>query len=151
MIVPRQYATELVARASDGAAFIDLKRFTFYASEGDTVALFAGGSLRTDLAARVIQNLRGASVAVTRAGFSAIGGFDEEFVGWGGEDLDFWERAEAEGGTYAFGYLPMIHLWHPAQPRKADADAPAVRRYFEIRQIAPRERIKRLRDLRSSP
>jgi hypothetical protein len=149
LLVPCDYALELLTRIADGAIFLDLKRFIFYLSEADTSKL-SEGPLRTDLEARIVQNLRGGSVAATARGFAAIGGFDEAFVGWGGEDLDFWERAAAHGRTYVFGYLPMMHLWHTAQPRKADPDAPAVRRYYDIRHVPPQERIRRLRDLRSS-
>ena len=134
ILVPESYAAEVLARVREGAAFVDLKRFLFYLSQDETLT-------------SIEQNLQGGSIAATRAAYRAVGGFDEGFVGWGGEDNDFRERAHALGGVYAFGYLPMIHLWHPPQPGKRDAAAPAVRRYWEeIRHIPPLERIRRLRE-----
>ncbi|MBV8516504.1 MAG: hypothetical protein JO197_03780 [Acidobacteria bacterium] len=144
MLLPSKYAFELAARARDGAHFIDLKRFIFYLEEAETRRIFDGGALRTDVDSSVVQNLRGGSVAATTAAYRAIGGFDEEFVGWGGEDNEFWERAEEHGGVYAFGYLPIVHLWHRPQKGKETRDAPAQRRYYEIRSIPPAERITRL-------
>lgn len=133
ILVPERYAAEVLARVREGARFVDLKRFLFYLSADETLT-------------SVEQNLQGGSIAATREAYTAVGGFDEGFVGWGGEDNDFRERAHAHGHVYASGYLPMIHLWHPAQPGKRDAAAPAVRRYWdEIRHIAPEERIRRLR------
>jgi GT2 family glycosyltransferase len=61
----------------------------------------------------------GGSLAVDRETFFAIGGFDEAFVGWGGEDNEFWERAQSRK-VWPYGYLPLIHLWHEAQPEKPD-------------------------------
>lgn len=141
MLVPRRYASELLARVAGGARFIDLKRFTFYLSENDPRRV------------TVVQNLRGASIAATRDAYWEIGGFDEEFVGWGGEDNDFWDRAEASGGVYDFGYLPFVHLYHPPQPEKLEGrEAPAVKRYHDqLAAIPPLERIRRLRDQRAKP
>jgi hypothetical protein len=133
ILVPARYAAEVAANGHD---FIDLKRFLFY--------LDAEGRL-----AAVVQNLQGGSIAVRRDAYLDIGGFDEEFVGWGGEDNDFWDRAETTGRAYRFGYLPMTHLHHPPQKGKVDGDAaPAVRRYRELEAIAPEERIRRLRERR---
>jgi hypothetical protein len=134
MLVPRRYAAEVLDRVQEGAHFVDLKRFIFYRSEtGDRVT-------------SVVQNLKGGSIAATKEAYLAIGGFDEGFVGWGGEDLEFWERARAHGRVYQYGYLPIVHLWHRAQPGKVAGDgAPALRRYEELRAIAPEERIRRLR------
>jgi GT2 family glycosyltransferase len=133
ILVPKRYAAEVLARVREGARFVDLKRFLFYLSEDETLT-------------SIEQNLQGGSIAATREAYAAVGGFDEGFIGWGGEDNDFRERAHALGAVYAFGYLPMIHLWHPPQPGKRDAAAPAVRRYWEeIRHIPAEERIRRLR------
>lgn len=147
ILVPERYAAETLARVREGWDFVDLKRFLFYLDERDTLAVFGGAPPRSDaVAASVVQNLKGGSIAVTREAYAAIGGFDESFVGWGGEDLEFWERARAHGRVYEFGYLPMLHLWHAPQAGKLNhAAAPAMRRYDELMRIAPEERISRLR------
>ncbi|HEX2832973.1 MAG TPA: galactosyltransferase-related protein [Thermoanaerobaculia bacterium] len=146
MLVPSRYAAELLARTRDGNAFVDPKRFIFYLTEADTRAIFGGAPLTTNVETTIVQNLKGGSIAATVEGYRAIGGFDEGFVGWGGEDLEFWERARAHGRVYEFGYLPLMHLWHAAQPGKVQGNAaPAQQRYFEVRETATEERIARLR------
>ncbi|MFL6245724.1 MAG: glycosyltransferase family 2 protein [Thermoanaerobaculia bacterium] len=147
MLVPERYADEVLARAREGWQFIDLKRFIFYLSEADSRAIFDGAPLRDDHVTKIVQNLKGGSIAATKDAYLAIGGFDEDFVGWGGEDLEFWERARAYGHVYEYGYLPIVHLWHRAQPGKVDPNgAPAERLYQELRAIPPEERIRRLRN-----
>jgi GT2 family glycosyltransferase len=148
MICPALYAAETLARSREGWLFQELKRFTFYLDEADTAEVFASGRMRTDLVTTVVQNLHGASIAVRRQAFFDIGGFDESFVGWGGEDNEFWERAQTTKRVYPFGYLPFAHLWHSPQKGKlTGSDAPAVQRYFELRDVSPEERIRRLRAL----
>jgi hypothetical protein len=56
-------------------------------------------------------------LVISRATFLDIGGFDEDFVGWGGEDNEIWDRIMTRK-IYPFGHLPMIHLWHAPQPGK---------------------------------
>lgn len=146
MIMPASYAAECVALVAEGHDFIEPKRFTFYLSEQDTASVFNIGVVPTNLSATVVQNLLGASIAARRDAYWAAGGFDEGFVGWGGEDNEFWERAEATGSTYRYGYLPFIHLFHRPQPGKGDPNAAAVRRFHELRNVPAAERIKRLRD-----
>jgi GT2 family glycosyltransferase len=155
MLVPQRYASEVLARVREGWQFIDLKRFIFYLTEGDSRAIFESSreraALRRDHTTTIVQNLKGGSIAATKQAYLAIGGFDEDFVGWGGEDLEFWERARAGGRVYEFGYLPIVHLWHRAQAGKVDRDgAPALRRYEELRAVAPEERIRRLRSRQSA-
>jgi hypothetical protein len=146
MLVPARYAAELHARMRDGFSFLDLKRFTFYLSEEETRRFFTTGVLRTDVPTTIVQNPRGGSIAAAREAFLAIGGYDESFLGWGGEDNEFWERAEVGGRVYPYGYLPFVHLFHEAQKGKLQgAAAMAVQRYYELREIPPEERIRRLR------
>ena len=134
MLVPERYAAEAVARMREGWEFIDLKRFIFYLDAN-------GASIE-----KIVQNLHGGSVIATRDAYFAIGGFDEGFVGWGGEDNDFRDRAEAHGQVYGFGYLPIVHLFHEPQKGKLEGDAaPAMKRYRELEGVPAAERIERLR------
>jgi len=145
MVVPEHYGAHVVALATEGWKFMDLKRFIFYLNEEDTRAMLAGQPLQKGFAATVVQNLHGGSIAVTTKAFFEVGGFDEDFVGWGGEDLEFWQRAGEYGDAYAFGFLPFVHLWHPAQKGKEHRDTPAMRRLSESLRTPAAERIKRLR------
>jgi hypothetical protein len=131
LLVPRGYAAEALAQVTGGKSFADLKRFLFY--------LRADGSLE-----KVVQNAQGGSVVAAHDAYWAIGGFDESFVGWGGEDNDFWDRARTVGKIHDFGYLPLVHLHHEAQPGKI-VGTPAIERYQRIESIPPAERIARLR------
>jgi hypothetical protein len=146
MICPADYAVQALARAKEGWAFQQLKRFTFYLGERESLRVFERNEVRTDVPSTIVQNLHGASIAVTRKAYFDIGGFDESFVGWGGEDNEFWDRAESTDSVYGFGYLPFIHLWHAPQPGKQlGRDAPAVKRWHDLRDVPAAERIRRLR------
>lgn len=142
-LVPETYAAEAVARVGEGWKFVNLKRFVFYLSAYQSGRVFATGAVRPSRVT-VAQNLHGGSIIAERSAYEAIGGFDESFIGWGGEDNDFWDRAATMERIYDFGYLPMIHLHHEDQPGKATRDTAAIARYETIEAIPPRERIARL-------
>ena len=145
MLVPARYAAEALRLMRSGWAFVDLKRFLFYLPEAETLRLTSTQDVRAT-AATVVQNLLGGgSIIAERDAYFDIGGFDESFVGWGGEDNDFWDRACAFGRVRAFAFLPLIHLYHASQPGKLFGETAAVERYRRIEGIPPRERIERLR------
>lgn len=55
------------------------------------------------------------SFALDTATWLAIGGFDDGYTGYGGEDTDFGQRACARGvPSRAFGGATVYHQWHPA-------------------------------------
>lgn len=145
MLVPQDYASELWRRFEEGYEAINLKRFIFYLDAAETGKYFESGALDTRASSEaVVQNLEaGGSVAVGCDAFFSLGGFDEFFVGWGGEDNEFWERALTRK-AWSYGYLPIVHLWHAAQPRKLDPVNPNLLRYAERSALAPVRRIEEL-------
>ena len=147
MLVPAEYAAEILRCRNQGYEVINLKRFIFYLAKRDGPGgLFAWDEQGLPMDA-VIENLEaGGSVAITREAFEAIGGFDEDFVGWGGEDVEFWQRARTRR-VWNFGYLPLVHLWHPSQPGKYPKKrTPGMERLRQLSAIPPEQRIRALRE-----
>ena len=146
MLVPCEYASRVIELMASGFDVVNLKRFVFYLSESHTIRIFSGDQdILSQAPESIIQNLEGGgSVAISAEAFDRIGGMDEAFVGWGGEDNEFWERA----GTLAvwpYGELPIVHLWHASQPRKQDADNPTLKLYAELTKTPVAQRIASLR------
>ena len=145
MPVPRDYAAELWGRSEEGYEVINLKRFIFYLSASHSGAICAGDR---DLSASppevIVQNAEsGGSIALSRTAFIEIGGYDESFVGWGGEDNEFWQRALTRN-VWRFGYLPFVHLWHAPQSGKASSNPQLVAKFQALSSIPPERRIAEL-------
>lgn len=78
----------------------------------------------------------GGMMAISRTGFERIRGFDERLHTYGGEDLDFAQRARRAGFRTVWVNDPdvrMFHMWHPssaelASKSKAASDAVAFNR-----------------------
>lgn len=69
---------------------------------------------------------RSGVIVVHRRLWDRVGGFDEGFVGWGGEDDAFADACETLGsGTPVRLEGEVWHLWHP--PSKPDRDDPLYR------------------------
>ena len=118
ILVPEGYAAE-ICRLFDSSDWevAHLQRFLFYLGPEATRALVANGPLSPVIPADVRQNWCGGTLAIRKAAYAAIGGFDERFVDWGGEDNEFFDRCGSLK-QFAFGYVPFIHLWHPPQANK---------------------------------
>lgn len=148
MLVPRDYARHILDLAEQGWEAINPKRFIFYLSEAHTQKVFAGHERLSDCApASIIQNLEaGGSVAISHEAYQRIGGMDEGFIGWGGEDNEFWERCQTLK-VWPYGALPLVHFWHPSQPGKYQADNQTLKRYRDLSSIPPQRRIEHLRQM----
>lgn len=148
MLVPEDYAASLLKHFDEGHEAINLKRFVFYLSEQHTAKYLAGEAALLDWAPdSIVQNLEaGGSVAIGLKAYRRIGGMDESFIGWGGEDNEFWERAQTLP-VWPYGYLPIVHLWHAVQPGKSTHDNPGLHLHRRLAAIPPNERIARLQRL----
>lgn len=145
MLVPECYVAELWRRFREGYEVINTKRFVFYLDQAETRRFFESAVLSPDAHSEsVVQNLEaGGSVAIAKDAFFAIGGYDESFVGWGGEDNEFWERAQTHR-VWSYGYLPIVHLWHAAQPEKGKPNSPGADLFSELSSTSPLQRIAEL-------
>jgi mannosyltransferase OCH1-like enzyme len=64
-------------------------------------------------------------VAIPRRLFDLVGGFDERFVGWFGEDTAFEKTAETlSGKPYIRLASSLFHLWHPEAPEAQKRNSP---------------------------
>lgn len=93
-------------------------RFLFLLSEQASQAVLSGRPPdQLSVVAEVQQNFSGGSVVIRRDAYLAIGGHDERFAGWGGEDMEFLDRLQTRQ-LYPGSFSSAIHLWHPPAPQK---------------------------------
>ena len=67
-----------------------------------------------------VQGTCSSMLAIPRALWDEVGGFDAGMVGWGAEDVAFWRACEALGGGTQRVAGTCWHLWH------ASADRPHI-------------------------
>ncbi|MBW4530487.1 MAG: glycosyltransferase [Aphanothece saxicola GSE-SYN-MK-01-06B] len=146
MLVPTGYARRLLERIARGYAVVNPKRFVFYLDAVHSASVLAGSENYAERPAEaIVQNLEaGGSMAITAEAYAAIGGMDEGFVGWGGEDNEFWDRCLTRP-TWIWGYEPIVHLWHRGQPLKHQRDNPNLERARDVMRRPALERIAALR------
>jgi hypothetical protein len=143
LCVPSRYAVELAGLFRRGFEAARLQRFIFYLSESHTREVFDRHHFRPDHApVEVVQNTNGGTVAVRRDVYFAVGGHDEGFLGWGGEDNEIFERLQTRR-FHDCSYLPFLHLFHAPQPGKA-ARSPNASYFEERERIDARTRIEEL-------
>ena len=143
LLVSNSYAVETLKLVRKGFDFVNLKRFIFYLSEASSNTLRLTSRLNETLDVEsIMQNAEGGgSIGCSLKAFHAIGGFDQRFAGWGGEDNEFWERAQTLN-LWPYGNQCLIHQWHGAQVEKLDLDnAPTLKLYRELSEQSPSTRI----------
>lgn len=143
LLVPEDYASLVARHVAQGSEVVNLKRFIFYLGEKDAATLQECRAVEPVAPVAVMQNaLGGGSLAVGRDAFARLGGLDEGFVGWGGEDNEFWSRC-ALARRWEYGYLSLVHLWHAPQPDKAWAN-PSIDRLRRVETLSPEYRVEKL-------
>jgi hypothetical protein len=150
MLVPTGYAAEMKYQADSGYDVVNLKRFISFLDQESSEFVFQNRTIAGPLRAeQMMENATaGGSIGIQREAFFAIGAMDEEFVGWGGEDTEFWDRCQTlQVANHT--YMPIIHLWHPSQPGKAAVNGLGQSTgdlFLRRMQVSTRSRIDLLRD-----
>lgn len=149
ILVPADYAREILKFIrSEDYEVVHLQRFLFCLNQQDTDRLIETNRLEDAYRPeRVRQNWQGGTLAIRKDAFFQVGGYDERFVGWGGEDNEFFDRCQTLR-SWRYGYLPFIHLWHPPQTEKVENSArgKAFSMLDERLSIEPLRRIQELRE-----
>jgi|GEM_PF-84680 len=117
ILVPQAYGLEILKLAGEGYQAIHPQRFLFCLEKKDTEVLDRGGRLIGMPTHRIRKNWQGGTLAICKKAYWEIGGFDERFKDWTGEDREFFDRCRALK-QFRSGYLPFVHLWHPDQETK---------------------------------
>ncbi|WP_051633787.1 glycosyltransferase family 2 protein [Bacillus sp. UNC41MFS5] len=72
---------------------------------------------------------------IPRKNFEAVGGFDERFIGWGGEDDAFSHAVNTICGYFVNYKGSIFHLWHPSSSYHSNPNSKAnialLNRYIE--------------------
>ena len=76
------------------------------------------------------ERFGGKMMVMRRETFIAAGGYDERFVGWGGEDDAFIYALETLCGPFIKLDNQVIHLWHPTMEWRTDSSTHANRNLF---------------------
>jgi hypothetical protein len=117
-VVPAHFAREVSRRVTGTIQSARLPRLIFYFDQESSEQIQQTHSLtKVRSVSRIVQN-NPTPMAVTREAYLAIGGHDESFYGWGGEDNEFLDRARTLNHCEG-SFLPVFHLWHPEAPNRS--------------------------------
>lgn len=120
LIVKENYLAQC-SDALDHYEVIRPGRFIFYMTKESTGRYFESTKIDSTTVQRfdiefVAQNTP-MPIVIRKESYWRIGGHDESFQGWGGEDVEFHSRCSSLCLSNA-GFAPIIHLWHPPAQQK---------------------------------
>lgn len=150
ILVPERYLDQIVERLDAGWEAVRPIRFLFCLGKEETDTVLKARSCDDiPTVPDIMQNFPGGSVALRRDTYLAIGGMDEDFAGWGGEDNEFLDRLDTRN-VFQGGFLPAIHLWHPPQTNKGNTTNPMHSLLARKREQTPEQRIHNLAKCKES-
>lgn len=118
ILAPADYARTACALLRRGYTGARLPRLVFYLDRETSMTVQSEMMLtETNLAVAEVRANCPAILVMDKSAYWRIGGHDETFYGWGGEDDEILQRAQTLK-FYPGNFMPFVHLWHPAQVEK---------------------------------
>lgn len=142
-LAPACYGEEISKACSAGYDGGRFQRFFFYLDRRSTQRVFEERTLEKSIPFEVVQNSEGGTLAIRRDAYERIGGHDESFLGWGGEDNEFFDRCRLLRFSRR-AFLPFVHLEHGRQPG-ARSNAATKELLTSLLAVPAGERVTRLR------
>jgi GT2 family glycosyltransferase len=136
MLVKGDYTETMVEllRHSDA---VHIGKNVLYLTQESSANTIRSGKLEKEYQVeRTVGYFEGGSVGVTINGFTQIGGFNEDFIGYGNEDTEFFGRLA--GGGIKFHNIrteDLIHLWHARTDKWVE--------YHKINKVIEAEAVRR--------
>lgn len=108
--------------SSTGAMVAAFDRFQQLSKRGTLRVLDGHRGTWSPFVERTLKDGVSSCVAIPRALWDRVGGFDECFDGWGWEDVAFKFACEHHGGPLQRIPGDVWHLWHPRSSERATTD-----------------------------
>lgn len=119
-LIPAAFARQC-ADALDNIEALRPCRWIFYLDDESTRKIHVERTIANAVGVEQVVSNNPTPVAVRRSTYDAIGGHDESYEGWGGEDLEFLDRLRTRDISEA-GWMPVLHAWHAPAEKKASGD-----------------------------
>lgn len=84
-----------------------------YANQETTHLVNADKTVSHAKCERIVGYFEGGSLAVTKSAYWQVGGFNEDFYGYGCEDCEFFARLSSISNFCNSRVHGFLHLWHP--------------------------------------
>jgi len=117
MIVRRDY-TDMMFSLLNKHESVHIGETVCYMDQKATKIINEGGSIDDGLVSsnRVVTYYEGGSLGIRKNVYGRIGGFVEDFVGYGCEDCEFYNRMYHCTKSYTKRSIDLFHLWHDRTP-----------------------------------
>ncbi len=104
--------TKIVSSMLDNNMSCHMGATVLYATQDSTRAINANNSLDGVNFERVVGYYEGGSFGILKKHYWEIGGFCEDFWGYGNEDCEFYHRMSSQNGFLENRVFNLLHLWH---------------------------------------
>lgn len=145
MLVRAGYITKVfnVLRTHDSC---HLGKTVFYLDPPSTNKVNVNGEIGDELSAlKTVGYFEGGSLACKKKTFWNVGGFNEDFIGYGVEDCEFYERLSQLSNFYGDRQEALIHLHHSRSRGWEDYHIKNKKLGAQIKRMRMQDRLKVLR------